>query len=134
MTKPPALTVTVVVVRAERLEHEHPDALSAGCFECRDRASAPGRVRRAGALARPIVGARGSRVAAACRRFDSLPSVAQVLATAMPRIAAFVGVVLVALSGCGGGRDRSAEPAAKRLAPVLQAKLDAKREEYKVRG
>ena len=31
-------------------------------------------------------------------------------------------------------RDPRAEPAAKRLAPALQAKLDAKREEYDVRG
>ncbi len=49
---------------------------------------------------------------------------------------ALVLVVLVVLAGCGGddAGDRRAEPAAERLARALQAKLDAKREEYDVRG
>jgi D-alanyl-D-alanine carboxypeptidase len=44
--------------------------------------------------------------------------------------------MLVALAGCGGhgASDRPAQPAAKRLGHALQAKVDAKREEYKVRG
>ena len=39
-------------------------------------------------------------------------------------------------AGCGGddARDQRAEPAAKRFARALQAELDAKREEYDVRG
>ncbi|HET9740902.1 MAG TPA: serine hydrolase domain-containing protein [Solirubrobacteraceae bacterium] len=54
----------------------------------------------------------------------------------MSRVGVLVLVVLVVLAGCGGDdvRDRRAEPAAKRLARALQAKLDTKREEYDVRG
>lgn len=54
----------------------------------------------------------------------------------MSRVGALVLVVLVVLAGCGGDdvRDSRAEPAAKRLARALQAKLDAKREEYDVGG
>ena len=58
------------------------------------------------------------------------------LTGAMSRAGALVLVVLVVLAGCGGdgAPDRRAEPEAKRLARTLQAKLDAKREEYDVRG
>ena len=54
----------------------------------------------------------------------------------MVRAGALVLVVLVVLAGCGGedARDRGAAPAGERLARSLQAKLDAKREEYGVRG
>ena len=54
----------------------------------------------------------------------------------MSRVGALVLVVLVVLAGCGGddARERRAEPAAKRHARALQAKLDAKRKEYDLRG
>jgi D-alanyl-D-alanine carboxypeptidase len=52
------------------------------------------------------------------------------------RLGALVLVVLVVLAGCGDSAapDKRAEPAATRLGSVLQKKLDAKREEYSLRG
>ena len=76
-------------------------------------------------------GARGHRQRLKRGRCRAVASVARPLTGAMARAGACVMVGLVVLVGCGGdgAGDRGAEPAAKRLAGVLQAKLDAKRDD-----